>query len=393
MELCATLVLLAALAQDPFARVHDALFLRTGIDGKSYGAAELDPLLFPASRWPLAVPSEQALLEALAALHEAGASGQTPRARTLLQRDLRAAFDWVFDHDPHSPLAAALARGMRDVAPASDELRALRTDPAGVEGLPAGVLDASQGWVPLADALGRTITPGHETRFGERSRFEVLLRLPGGREPTLAWLERLRALPDPLTGAADERHFRADLPLLPPQTEVALVRRALAISAQGELLASDLVESVQLRRFLVEDPSGSSERPSCDLSKAQQVAEFRIDRSGAHALRVLGPEQYDFNDFGKHGEDPFEGDAQSWSWLKPGSVSCGACHAQPGIYSVNSFTRMTSGPGTILSISPHGRPSVFVEADRARLAEAALRSARDTDSFRALMAGWNPAPR
>ncbi len=235
--------------------------------------------------------------------------------------------------------------------------------------------------------------PAHETFAGSRSRFEVLLRLPGGRETTLAWLERLRALPDPLTGEADERHFRADLPLLPPGTEVALVRRALAISAQGELLASDLVESVQLRRFLVDDPSGRSERPSFDLSKAQELAEFRIDRSGAHALRALGADEYDFNDFGRHGEDPFEGDQRSWSWLKPGLVTCAGCHAQPGIYSVNSFTRMTSGPGTVLQLQPHGRPSVFVEADRAQLEERALGSARDNDSFRALLAGWNPAPR
>ena len=380
-------------AQDPWMRVHDALFLRTGLDGKTYGAAALDPLLFPATRWPLEPSREAQMLAALGALHEARAAGRPARERLVMQRDLWATFDWVFVRQPQGNLAAALARAMREAAPRADELRALRTDPAGVDGLPAGILDATQGWVSLADALGRTITPGHDTRFGERSRFEVLLRLPGAREATLAWLERLRALPDPLSGEGDERHFRADLPLLPPRTEIALVRRALAISAEGDLLASDLVESVQLRRFLSDDPSDRSERPTFDLSKAQELAEFRIDRSGAHALRALGPDEYDFNDFGRHGEDPFEGDAQSWSWLKPGLVSCGGCHAQPGIYSVNSFTRMTTGPGTILSISPHGRPSVFVEAERAKLEEQALRYARDNDSFRALMEGWKPAPR
>jgi hypothetical protein len=386
-------VLLACVAQDPCARVHDALFLRTAPDGKTYGAAELDPPLYPDSRWLLEPPKQKPLLEALDALHASDLRARPVRERVVLQRDLWQAYDWLFERQPDGPLAAPLARALRDLAPGADELRALRTDAAGIEGLPAGVLDATQGWVRLADAQGRTITPAHEAHRGARSRFEVLLRLPGGRETTLAWLEKLRALPDPLTGAEDERRFRADLPGLPPGTEVALVRRALALCARGELVASDLVESVQLRRFLVEDPSGRAERFSMDLSKAQEVALFRIDRSGAHALRALGPDEYDFDEFGRHGEDPFEGTRETWGWRKPGLVRCAGCHAQPGIYSVNSFTRMSSGPGTILAVRPHDRPSVFVEADPAKLAERALLAARDQDSFRALLAGWKPAPR
>src|SRR6186713_71087 len=104
MELCAALVLLAALAQDPFARLHDALFLRTGIDGKTYGAAELDPFFFPASRWPLDAPREAELLAALEALHQAGASGHSARERLVMQRDLRAVFDWVFERDAQNHL-------------------------------------------------------------------------------------------------------------------------------------------------------------------------------------------------------------------------------------------------------------------------------------------------
>ncbi len=294
----ATLVLLAALAQDPCARLHDALFLRTAPDGKSYGAAELDPLLFPASRWILEPAKQKELLAALDALHASDLHARPLRERLVLQRDLWAAFDWVFEHQPDGALATALAQALHDPRLDAAEL------PAGVEGvagLPSGLLDATEGWVRLADAQGRSITPSHEKSTDGRSRFEVLLRLPGGREATLAWLECLRALPDPLTGEKEERRFRADLPLLPAGTEVALVRRALAIDAHGELVAPQLVESVQLRRFLVADPSGKNEPFSFDLSKAQQLAEFRLDRSGAHELRVFGADEYDFGFLGSHG--------------------------------------------------------------------------------------------
>jgi hypothetical protein len=392
MSWCATLVVLAAFAQtpDPALRVHDALFLRQAPDGKTYGALELDPLLFPASRRILEPAKQKELLTALDALHASDLHARPARERFVLQRDLWAVFDWIFEHEPDGALAAALARALHDLRGVAE---GLRTSAEGVVEFPAGVLDASQGWVRLADAQGRSITPAHEFHFDGRSRFEVLLRLPGGREPTLAWLERLRALPDPLTGPAEERRFRADLPLLPADTEVALVRRALAIDAQGELVATQLVESVQLRRFLVEDPSGKSEPFSFDISKAQQLAEFRIDRTRAHDLRALGPDEYDFSSLGSRGEDPFEGDQRSWSWRKPGLVRCGGCHAQPGIYSVNSFTRMATGPGTILQIRAPDRPSVLVEADPARLAEQALAFKRGRDSWKALVERWNAKPR
>ncbi len=369
MQLCATLVLLAALAQDPQARVHALLFERVAPDGKTYGAAELDPLLFPASRWILEPAKEQELLAALDALHATDLHARPVRERLVLQRDLWAAHDCALRHS----------------ACTADELHALR---ASGEGLPAGLLDATQGWVRLADALGRSITPAHERDRDGRSRFEVLLRLPGGREPTLAWLERLRALPDPLTGPQAERRFRADLPLLPAQTEVALVRRALAIDAQGELVATQLVESVELRRFLVEDPSGTNPPFSFDLSKAQELAVFRLDRSGAHELRAFGADELDFPFLGSHGEDPFDGDLRSWGWLKPGQMRCGSCHAQPGIYSLNSFTRMPTGPGTVLQLTPGDRPSVLVEADTAVLEAQALAYKRGRDSWRALEPPW-----
>jgi len=392
MGICATLVLLAACAQapDPWSRVRELLFLRTAPDGKSYGAMEVDPPLFPDSRWILEPAKQAGFIAALDALHATEPHAHTPRERLVLLRDLWAAFDWVFEHDPDGALAAKLARALNDLRGGATEEP---TDSEGVAGFPAGVLDATQGFVRLADALGRSITPAHDVHFDGRSRFEVLLRMPGGRAATLAWLERLRALPDPLTGPDDERRFRADLPLLSAGTEVALVRRALSIDPSGDLVATDLVESVQLRRFTVEDPSGQSTRFSFDISKAQELAEFRLDRSGAHPLRAFGADEYDFSSLGSHGGDPFDGDPKSFGWLKPGLVRCAGCHAQPGIYSVNSFTRMSSGPGTILSIRANDRPSVLVEADTSTLVKQALAYKRGRDSWKALRRRWSETSR
>jgi hypothetical protein len=175
------LLLLALLAQGPLARLHDALFLRTAPDGKTYGQTELDPLLYPNSRWLLEPAQQQPLLDAL----HADMRSHSARERLVLQRDLWAAYDWLFEREPGGKLAVALARALRELGCSASELSDVRTQCAE---LPAGLLDATQGWVRLADALGRTITPVHDRDRDGRSRFEVLLRLPGGRDAALAWL-------------------------------------------------------------------------------------------------------------------------------------------------------------------------------------------------------------
>lgn len=375
MLLLPALLLLAT--QDTLVRVHDALFLRTAPDAKSFGAEELDPLLYSGSRWLLEPPHAQPLLVALDALHASDLGARSVREKLVLQRDLWAAYDWVEEFQPEGTLAAALARALRELGSPAEALRALRTDPAGVEGLPAGVLDATQGWVHVVDARGRTITPAHESFTRGRSYFDVLFRLPGGREETLAYLERLRALPDPLQGPEEDRRFRADIPQMPAGTAVALVRRALGIDEHGEPVPTQLVESVQLRRF--------------ESLEQQSMHEFRIDRSGKHTLREMTADEFDFSSFGSHGDDPFDATREGWSAHKPGLLRCVGCHGHPGIYSINSFTRLATGPGTILIVNPHDMPSVLVEAPSKRDETLILDSARtDLESLRKR---WDAKPR
>jgi hypothetical protein len=281
--------------------------------------------------------------------------------RALLQRDLRAVFDWLAERSQRDEdaeralaLAAPLARAVGRLALTPEELAGLR-DPlaeAGVPGhpappaLPRDLLDPGGPWVRLELAASRPLAGVHVGVLGARSAFEVLVALPGGRERTRAWIERLgsaRALP----GDDHIPRFPAELGP-PPGTRVVLLRRALLLDTSGELQVSPLVESLQLREFEHADPAPRD--PALEQVLFGQTAlELRLDResllAGGPGLRRLRPEEREFATFMTHGGDPFEsrGGADLDRWLEQPLERCGACHRGRGLDSFASLERFTSG--------------------------------------------------
>src|SRR5947209_7632925 len=120
-------------------RLHGALFVRTAVDGRSYGRDELDPLLWPKSKHLLAGERHKRVV---AVLDEFLAKdGHTlindPLKRVVLEHDLWAVFDWLANpnnpylyRDDDSPpearaLQRRLAKAIRRLAPPAKEIQRL----------------------------------------------------------------------------------------------------------------------------------------------------------------------------------------------------------------------------------------------------------------------------
>src|SRR5262249_36332049 len=80
-------------------RLHAALFVRIGGDGKSYGEDEVDPLIWPYSRFLLDGPRHRHVLTLLDEFltKDGDKLIRDPLKRAVLQRDLWAVFDWLAD--------------------------------------------------------------------------------------------------------------------------------------------------------------------------------------------------------------------------------------------------------------------------------------------------------
>ena len=134
-----------------------------------------------------------------------------------------------------------------------------------------------------------------------------------------------------------------ELPQFPAGTEVALVRRAILIDDQGELIPTRLVESVQLRHFRkVPDPHDArAERGEQD----QDVYELQLSRKklfAGEAGGLFSPESdFLFVQLQSMGIDAFErADLHSSGASKlQGLVrdSCSKCHSASGIFSLQSL--------------------------------------------------------
>jgi hypothetical protein len=346
-------------------RLHEALFVRIGPDGRAYGQDRLEPLLWPRSSHLL---EERSHKRAVALLEEfARDKGEKliedPLKRAVLQRDLWLVFNWLEgDHDgsedpalkPEAvraarerlrrPLAAVIGR----LALTPDQIKKLpnnyaaalasgtfakRFDPERPDKpfLP-DLLAADGPWVCVGRPDG-PVAPEHLRDDGgnnvfTNSAFLLFLRLPAGRAATLAYLKQLRSFDKPLLVEVKEterpvRKYMPNpkLPPFPVGTEVALVRRALLIASPNTPAATVLTESVQLRVYR-EVPEMTAHTLYAALVGAtaanrrarawQSFQEFRLSRSllfagQAGGLRAVGPDERDFSTgFGSHTWDEFE---------------------------------------------------------------------------------------
>jgi hypothetical protein len=103
--------------------------------------------------------------------------------------------------------------------------------------LPPELLQADGPWSPYGDHNDVT-APEHNRAYSGRSIFLVLLRVPGGRDATLAYLHKYPSRSVNMIGAQFE-----------PGTQVALVKQALLIDDHSEIVPTPITEQVQLRIY------------------------------------------------------------------------------------------------------------------------------------------------
>ena len=408
-------------------RVHDALFVRIGSDGQEYGRDRVEPYLWRESKHLLGGDSHERLLSVLAEFNRGGESLITdPLKRALLQRDLWLVFSWLehshneFYGFPGSkvewqarrdelrePLARAIGRvaltapqiaGLPDTYAAAVTSRefAARFDPAQPDRpyLPPDLFAADGPWA----CLGRRddlIAPAHVLSDNPftTSAFLVFIKLPGGRDATRAFVNRLGAFNGPPYIKTTESptpqfpNFNPDIPQFPAGTEVALVRRAMLVTSTLDLAVSPLVEDVQVRVYRqvpAWNPSLLSRAmlSGDDVRSWQSFYEFLVSRRRLFAgqsggLRAVAVDDQDLlTGFSTHGVDPFDarpGESPTVTATRPGGARqastarrpqpgplfwCVGCHNLPGVYSFNTVAQHFT-----LNAAPPGRLAAMTVAD------------------------------
>jgi hypothetical protein len=354
-------------------RTYSCLFVRQNADGKQYGEDALDPLLWPTTRYLLKGDSHRRVLACLDEFLNGHAERavQDPLRHAILQRDLWAVFDWVAAGDDslqqRRELESRLAEVIQRLALVPEQVESLPdTYDAAVAArqfasaydphkpqqpfLPPDLFRKDGPWVCLS---AHSEEPTAIVHFSGRSQFFVFMRLPGGRDATLAYIEKLRSSSQPAVLMNDSATLlNLALPQFPVGTEVALVRQLIVISNVGKLVPTRLTESVQLRVYHSITPGTQYMNyingPS---SHDQDFFEFRMSRVELFAHRggglvAVGPGQSEFAMFSTHGIDAFE----SRDSLDPESVilkRCRGCHSDSGIHSVQSRVQWMKRPSDI----------------------------------------------
>jgi hypothetical protein len=357
----------------PANRLHQALFVRTDLDGTEYGHQEIDPHLWPeTSAHLLAADTNEKALKALDSFTRivSRETGLGHAARALLQRDLWAAFDWAASRSPFagaSPIPArvelrrSLMLAIRQVALDSEETAELpdtylnavqggefpgEFDPAQPDRpfLPPDLLDPRGSWVCRGERSfsqyqpNTRLVPRHVEHFS-RSTFLVLIRLPGGRDATLDYLQRLVGHSEPLVVAGGRVALSPSFPEFSPGTQVALVGRAMLISSSREIVPTRIVESIQIRTYAPDQPymDGRHEHRQRVVEFVLSPARFLANEKAA--IRAIAPDERGFNQFGSF-SDPFE-DRDGTQLVDRPIVhrSCLGCHESAGVRGFNTYTR------------------------------------------------------
>ncbi len=460
-------------AGHPWNRLHAAIARREVAAGQAIGLDEVDPLLWPSSSYLLEPERHAEVLAAIEAFVGAGEDAwiDDPLPRVLMQHDLWAVFDWAIAQEPEfdlmqlarweaerrrmsgeeadpervaaelgrqrderrdrrRSLASALVPALARVAPTSEALAGLPDNLAAAERawtgpreadpkqpqrpfLPLGLEDSNGAWLSLGELEGdrAPLAASHAAVFGGRSLFEVRLRIPAGREATLAWLAALREHPASVVdceggtcGIPLERpglahqHLNPDVPQPPPGSMVALVRRVIAFDDQSRLQATRLVKSVQIRVFL--DPPDGAARLTLGQQPEgwpwQAVAEFVLDPARllageAGGLVPIQSGQHAFTFLGSHG-DQVEHLPQDLDPRRDrGHLDrCVSCHGTAGTLSLNSYTRIFTGPGTHLVIPVRRPPRLLDEIGSNENLVQALEFKRERFDWGALWAWLDP---
>jgi hypothetical protein len=350
-------------------RLYRSLYRRIDRDGKEYGYDEIDPLLWPGTKYLLNQPANQqavAILDEFLATH-AERKIRDPLKRAMLQRDLWAVFDWTAQVTAKSPerstLQIKIVQVMKRLALSRAEIGALPdTYHRAVKAtafpptydsnkgkqafLPADLLDSKGSWISVSPRDSDTpVALGHAEAFGERSIFRVFIRLPDGRDATLNYLQRLAEFPQHWLPDQEQPAPRLALrgnpsvPQFPAGTQLALVRQMVLIDSDGNLRPTNMIESIQIRVHRIV----SSKLPQgffdgrIEAVHGMDTYELKLSRprlfsANTGGLRSVTEGEKEFTIFSSHGLDVFEQGDIAVEPLK----ACVNCHTAPGIYSVRS---------------------------------------------------------
>ena len=365
-------------------RVYAALLIRADRHGTEFGADSLDPLLWAETEHLLAGPSHEHALRVLDEFLQTHGERliRDPVKRAMLQRDLWAVFDWSVQQFPgrdrpqydrqKRELQVRLAAVLRRLALTPNEIKGLPDNYAQAiaSGAFAKEYDAAHGDLPflppdLFDPHGPwvCIQPSPESDSGVakmhiwnvsgRSGFLVFVRLPEGRKATMNYFQTLWNFPQPWVAgpsfAADQTRENPDLPSFPAGTQVALVRRLTLFDNQGELTASSITESVQIRVYRAitateERNFGNGNLADIIKNSGQDFFEFKLSRpllfSGKDGgLRAVVPSEKELSTFQSKGDDPFEETSGGPRFEGDAPIelqTCAWCHSGGGVRSLNS---------------------------------------------------------
>jgi hypothetical protein len=386
-------------------RLYREIAVRTD-GGAAYGIDDAEPF-----NEPFDSPQQLiAVLKEFLADHGERRSSSDLR-RALLQNDLWAAFDLAArssagpqDHALRPLLARVIERlGLPDAALShlpDNYAAAVKSarfaadyDPAHPERpfLPPDLFAADGPWVQIAaDDRGAPVAAMHVEMLSGRSLFKVFIRVPGGREATLAYLAALNLYPTPwalkpadiATTYPDQAkvrwsplRFDPQTPQFPPGTIVALVRQMMAVDDQLEPVPTPITQKVQFRVFKEVGPATAGGKPcalppsranECGFSAREVADEFVLRRHdlldgaavGLHAV-AADEAEYQLTTI------PMGG---SRAHLLRGPVvlaTCARCHSADGIFSVNSY----SGPFSPDRANPQLLPARAPQLEAQRTAD------------------------
>jgi hypothetical protein len=359
-------------------RLHATFFVREDLPETSLLPDALDPPFWFHTTYLLEQPSHNKALRVLDEFRQTHAENliHDPVKRAMLQRDLWAVFDWSAKRalgyeTERRELQARLQEILRRVALTPEQIGALpdnyaqavasgefakEYDPEHRERafLPPDLFDPRGPWVEL-EGRGKPlpVAEQHDSFFDGRSSFLVFLRLPGGRKATFDYLKALWNSPVPLIATP---HFsplqddapNPDLPQLPAGTQVALIRQMTLFDNRGQLLASPITESVQIRvyRSVVQSTGPGVGIDRLVEKSGQDFYAIRLSRpllfaGRAGGLKAARPDERDFTLFGGGGpDDGTPGHYTALAAYHPVVKACVMCHREVGLQSLSTRGRL-----------------------------------------------------
>jgi hypothetical protein len=304
-----------------------------------------------------------------------------PVKRALLQGELWTTFDQVSDGTGESQvrrnaiarrsavLIKRLALSDADIATLPDtysltvngRLFPAAYDPRRRETpfLPDDLFGEGRPWVMLSASANEVSQPAatqHVKATQGRSVFYPMIRLPGGRQATLAYLKELAVFPEPYVSndiyksypyARSALRFNPALPQFPAGTQVALARRMVVVNSRGELKVTPITESIQLRVYALDpktaQPGALANQDFYELILAP--GELFERKGGLRASARMPAARH-----------PVFEKATVFSQ----GNNCNNCHGDVGVFSLNTYTHLF---GTLPN-SPWFEPSDEKSQDR-----------------------------